>query len=450
VALHGALRSAARALALLLAGLLCATFTAAGRAFAQNPGSVLIVRVDGDDAIVSRLRAELRHEDWRVVELPARSADSRRSLEALARERAASAGLRARPTQLAVELWVAAAGDRDKGGSEEVLAGPRADLGVLAVRVTEVLRARGLVPPRPDDRGGSAVATATASDREGGAKPAPTSAPAEGDGSPRSGAAASGTAASGAAAAIAAPHPAASTPPPDKPPPQPAPVEAHAAEPPPSAAANPEPAEPKPSETAPASAEEPSQPEAESGDESPVEPPFPALVYVELAPALVLSPGGVGPSFDLFGNVRVQPIESVSFSCFVLAPLLQNTVSTKDGYTTVRTLGIGGSADLQLPFAAVWEFSAGVGAAALVTWLQGHATNPSYMARDETQRTAAVLARVGLSWRLTSTLRLSGRVLVGFAIPELQIKFPNQTAAHWGEPFVMAALGLEFALPWQR
>jgi hypothetical protein len=443
---------------------------------------VLIVRVEGDDAIVSRLRAELRHEDWHVVELPARSADARRSLDSLAREHAASAGLRARPSQLAVELWVAAAGDHNKAGSEEVLAGPRADLGVLALRVTEVLRARGLVPPRPDDRG--AGAPAAASDGEASAKPGATGSRAEGESSPKSGAAASAPAASAAASsgapasgataggptpsgatasaagsgaavssaaanaaagqALAAQRPAASTPA-EKPASQAGTLDAHTAAPPstpPSAAAQPEPSEPTTAQ------EEPSEPEAESGEEIPAEPPFPALIYVELAPALVLSPGGLGPSFDAFGNVRVQPLEAVSFSLFVLAPLLHSTVSSDYGSTDVRTLGVGGSADLQLPFSA-WEFSAGLGAAALVTWLHGYGTRYGYMAHDETKRTAAVLARVGLSWGLTSTLRLSGRVLVGFAIPELQIEFPDKTV-HWGEPFVMGALGLELALPWQR
>jgi hypothetical protein len=107
-----------------------------------------------------------------------------------------------------------------------------------------------------------------------------------------------------------------------------------------------------------------------------------------------------------------------------------------------------GGADLQLPFAD-WEFSAGAGAGALITWLHSTAS-PTYQARDETQRTFSLLARVGLAWRISNVVRLSTRVLVGFSIPELRITFPDKKEATWGKPYVTGALGLEFALPWER
>jgi hypothetical protein len=409
---------------------------------------VLIARVEGDDAIVSRVRAELRHDDWRVIEVAMHSSEARRSLESLARARGASAALRARPSQLAVELWVAAAGDRDKAGSEEVLAGPRADLGVLALRVTEVLRARGLLPAHVEDHNASVGATPSDADTTKKSGTAAAATPAE---AASTSAAVTGETATPAAAAAAAASAA------DKPVPstQPAPAEPQAAAPSPAPAPPPTAAEPKPepadtaSDSDAAPAEEPDEPEADGGG-LPSQPGFPALVYVELAPALVLSPGGFGPRFDAFVNVRLQPADACSFSLSVLVPLAGSPVSSDDvASAKVRTLAAIGGADLQLPFAE-WEFSAGAGAGALITWIHGSKPPSNYEASDQTQRTFSLLARVGLAWRISSVVRLSTRVLVGFSIPKLRVKFPDETEKSWGMPYVTGALGLEFALPWER
>jgi hypothetical protein len=357
--------------------------------------------------------------------------------------------LRARPSQLAVELWVAAAGDRDKAGSEEVLAGPRADVGVLALRVNEVLRARGLVPAHLDDHNASSVATPSDTDSTKKSGSAAAATPEEA--TPTSAAVTGETATPAAAAAAAAAASAA-----DKPvlPTQPAQAEQHAAAPPPTPAPPPTAAEPtpEPADTASDSdsspAEESSEPEADGGG-LPSQPGFPALVYVELAPALVLSPGHLGPRFDAFVNVRLQPADAFSFSLSVLVPLAGSPVNSAAGSAQVRTLAAIGGADLQLPFAD-WEFSAGAGAGALITWIHGSKPPPNYQARDETQRTFTLLARVGLAWRISSVVRLSTRVLVGFSIPELRITFPDTKEVTWGMPYVTGALGLEFALPWER
>jgi hypothetical protein len=172
---------------------------------------------------------------------------------------------------------------------------------------------------------------------------------------------------------------------------------------------------------------------------------------LELTPALIVSPGspvGLGPRFDAFVNVRLQPIDHVSFSVFALAPLLQSPVRATAGSADVRTLAMGGSADLQLPLAA-WELSAGAGAAALLTWVHG-SSSAAYMARNSTLRTAAAIARIGLSWQLTDRIRLSSRLLIGLALPAIRVEFLQTRVASWGQPFVMGAIGVELALPWER
>lgn len=114
---------------------------------------MLLVRVPGDDTIVMRLRAELSSYRFRVVELPpARRAEV---LAQLAEERDAQAALRAKPAAMAVEVYVRGAGAR--ANEELVKAGPGWDATVLAVRVTEAMRARGLALP-PLTAAGAAAA----------------------------------------------------------------------------------------------------------------------------------------------------------------------------------------------------------------------------------------------------------------------------------------------------
>jgi hypothetical protein len=194
----------------------------------------------------------------------------------------------------------------------------------------------------------------------------------------------------------------------------------------------------------PASAAEEAEVEVE---EPPREPAPPALLDLEIAPALLIDPGGrgLGPRFDGFGNVRLQPLSMISFSAFVLAPILQSPARSAAGHADVRTLAVGGGADLQLPF-SFWEFSAGLGAAALVTWVHGSPNTADVAVRDQTLRTAALLARIGLSYQLSGGVRVSARAIVGFAIPTLRVVFLNDTIVRWGEPFALGTLGLDINL----
>jgi hypothetical protein len=66
------------------------------------------------------------------------------------------------------------------------------------------------------------------------------------------------------------------------------------------------------------------------------------------------------------------------------------------------------------------------------------------------KRTAALLARAGASYQLVDQLRVTARAMAGVGVPELTIKFGDQEVATSGLPLIMATLGLELALPWQR
>jgi hypothetical protein len=438
----------------------------AGRAAAQSSGTVVIVRVAGDERIVLRLRAELRSHAWRVIEVTARGEQARRSLETLAANRGASAALRARPHQLAVELWTMPQGDQETAGTEELIvaAGAGADAGVLALRVSEALRARGVGPTQVEAPTG-ATARPSADPRKAGASPSSREAGSgvqpstEGD---QARAGASQGRDDSAASADNAPAV------PDAPTSQP-----QAAQP----AAGNEPGEAASSRAAPAAdggerdrqanpaTQAETEPEtdmetdvasdantngADASAETELETADRSLLYLELAPAVGVSPGGFAPRFDAWANLRLQPSAACSFSAFVLVPLLQGRVRGEEDSASVHTLAAGAGVDLQADLHA-WEVSGGVAVASLITWIRRVETPDPFVPHDQTLRTPAVLARLGLARRVSPGTQLSARLLVGFSVPEkVTVRFRPGDQKTWGVPFVSLALGMQLALPWER
>jgi hypothetical protein len=165
------------------------------------------------------------------------------------------------------------------------------------------------------------------------------------------------------------------------------------------------------------------------------------------------TPSGLGPAFDLWLDVRLQPYPTTSLSLFVLAPLLQTPIERAgQGSANVRTLLVGGSVDLHVPMHPL-ELSFGLGAGALFSSVTGTLAmgNTTLMPQAvPLQRTAALLVRAALSYQLVEQLRVTARVMAGVGVPELKIKFADDVVASSGLPLVIATLGLELALPWQR
>jgi hypothetical protein len=110
---------------------------------------ILLVRTPGDDETISRLRPELSDGGWHILEL---RPDDRLEAEALgitAEREGVAAAVRIDVAHSSVELWVY----RAEGSIVETFtaSGERSSGRVLAVRVAEALRARGLLlPPQPE------------------------------------------------------------------------------------------------------------------------------------------------------------------------------------------------------------------------------------------------------------------------------------------------------------
>lgn len=116
---------------------------------AEQPRVILLLRTPGDDDTMSRLRFELHDYGFRILELRPDERFETEPLAAAAEREGATAAVRVDGSRGAVELWVRS--PQGPVGETFTAPGERNAGPVLALRVAEALRARGLlVPPAPE------------------------------------------------------------------------------------------------------------------------------------------------------------------------------------------------------------------------------------------------------------------------------------------------------------
>jgi hypothetical protein len=137
------LEGAARALAFLIAITLSAT------AHAQPSRSILLLRTPGDEATIARLELEFGGGAFQIIEQKPGQRPPGETLGVAAERERVDAAVRVDAARGTVALWVR----KEEGFVEETFtaAGEPSASQVLAIRVAESLRARGLLlPPAPD------------------------------------------------------------------------------------------------------------------------------------------------------------------------------------------------------------------------------------------------------------------------------------------------------------
>jgi hypothetical protein len=164
---------------------------------------------------------------------------------------------------------------------------------------------------------------------------------------------------------------------------------------------------------------------------------------VEFAPALVLSPGGIGPAFEGFGSVRLQVASPWSVALFGLVPFTSDRVRAKEGSASVSTWIAGAGADLHT-HGERFELGLRAGAGAVFTVMHGEAEAP-YRSHDQTVVVAALFAGPSLQYHLGGGFRVCARALAGLALPRVAVRFAGREVAHWGRPFGVGTIGLEYA-----
>ncbi|HEX5098535.1 MAG TPA: hypothetical protein VFV94_03515, partial [Polyangiaceae bacterium] len=123
----------------------CSGVTPAFAGEPLEPHLILLLRTPGDEDTMVRLRADLTDGGWRVLEIRPDPRSEREPLETIAARERASAGVRVDAASESVRLWV----KRDEGAIVEdfTARGEPSSGHVLALRVAESLRARGLLLP---------------------------------------------------------------------------------------------------------------------------------------------------------------------------------------------------------------------------------------------------------------------------------------------------------------
>lgn len=111
----------------------------------ERPRVILLLRTPGDDDTMSRLRFELKSGGWRILELRPDERFEPEPLATAAEREGATAAVRVDGPNAAVELWVRS--PQGSVGETFSAAGERVPGQVLALRVAEALRARGLLVP---------------------------------------------------------------------------------------------------------------------------------------------------------------------------------------------------------------------------------------------------------------------------------------------------------------
>jgi hypothetical protein len=370
---------------------LCALCSGATRGAAQvsttaasRGGTLLLVRASGDENIVRRILAEPEVADWHVVELAPEPHAARVALAELAASQSADAALRVEPGKAQLEMWVSGA-TSDAPESLETLSAQDADQAVLAVRVAEVLRARGLALARD--------AQATPPKRK--------------------------------------PEQAAHAPEP------PAPQKSEPSSPVDAPAQVVEPVRVTP--------QSPPTPAAPAPQEPEVPEPTPSYprIWLELAPTIALASGGLGPALDGWVSLRLQPAAAWSFGVFALVPLLSERLRQPEGSASVATWMAGAGGQLRM-LGDNTELTLDAGLGAIVSQMSGSA-RPPLRSATETVLAVGALAGPALHLQLSGSLRLVVMALTGIAIPRLAIDFAGRRVARWGRPFALGTLGLEFA-----
>jgi hypothetical protein len=365
------LEGRASALAFLIAILVSAV------AHAQPSRSILLVRTPGDEATIARLELEFGGGAFQIIEQKPGQRPLGETLGVSAERERVDAAVRVDAARGTVALWVRKA----DGFVEETFTatGETSASQVLAIRVAESLRARGLLlPPAPEPGPGPGpTETPPAVTSE-----APRSAAAPEPVTPRS-------------TASTAPIPVAS--------------EAEAG-----------------SETASSSA--PARPRSRFA--------------LDLGPGVALSPGGLGPLAVVELGVRVRLTHDLALSLLGVVPLTRQSFASDEGEADVTSYVVGSAFELEWARWSFGSIRSGAGGGASITRMSGRAAS-GFEGGDDTVVAFTPLALSSFQLGLSSSFDLRTALVVGATLPEVQMAFGDREVASWGRPFVVATLGLE-------
>ena len=162
-----------------------------------------------------------------------------------------------------------------------------------------------------------------------------------------------------------------------------------------------------------------------------------------LAPAVLLSPGGLPPMAHVRLGAEWSPVDRVGVELVTFVPLVPATISAAEGSVALRVLELGGGLHGTLTDpAAAFSLRVGLGLSALLLTFDGEAA-PPFVADRGSRWIASPYASIGAAYRAYPRLALRTEMLVTVARPEPVLRIAGHEVASFGEPAVFFSLGIE-------
>lgn len=168
---------------------------------------------------------------------------------------------------------------------------------------------------------------------------------------------------------------------------------------------------------------------------------LPRQLALELGPAYIWSPGGLGGSVNGWANARFGS-GRWSLSALVLAPLATSRLARVEGEARISTVIVAAAADVTWLELRALRFSSGVGLGPSVTTMTG-AGRAGYVAATERQWVPTAFLRSGVRMELGNSLALGGSALLGATMHPISVDFAERRVAIWGRPWLACVLSLE-------
>jgi hypothetical protein len=166
-------------------------------------------------------------------------------------------------------------------------------------------------------------------------------------------------------------------------------------------------------------------------------------LWLQLAPAAIGSPGGLGLGLAGWVGARLELSTWWSIAVMGLVPITSHAVTEDQGSARVASSAIGIAVEGALLRRSFGSVAAGLGAAELFTMTQGQQAQPGYSTASDPVNTMAVHTYLRVGLRLGPNWNLFGTLLGGMSFPEVSIAFTDRVVRTWGQPYAMLALGME-------
>ncbi len=183
----------------------------------------------------------------------------------------------------------------------------------------------------------------------------------------------------------------------------------------------------------------PPEPEPEPVPQPPA--PQPTRFRLGLAGGVVLGKS-LGPTISLMPSAQFFVYRGWSLELIAALPLTENSVESDQGSADVRIFLTGVDAGYSWkvsPEGLLLDVALGGGAALLP--MRGN-PNTRFTVEEETVTTAMLFGSTRISYPIADGLRLMGNVLVGMALPAVEVRFDGERVAKWGQPMLGFGLGL--------